>query len=146
VCVNRYKNCACKFRGFIGTKYIRPPCSIRTLAFSPNKFTHPAPCMKRIRKVRNDGVVLTFSGITLQRNVVNISELLSDLWWMDKRPCSATWHPCLKNSPSLGYYTQGNVNESRECDRRSATRISYEYFQSCYGVGCPGVSVVIFGE
>jgi hypothetical protein len=45
--------------------------------------------------------VLPFSGITLQQNILKISELLPDLWWMDKRQYSAPCNPCLKNSLSF---------------------------------------------
>jgi hypothetical protein len=55
--------------------------------------------------------MLPFSGITLQQKMGNISELLGGVWWMGKWPYSATWHPRLKNCPSLykiSIYTQGN--------------------------------------
>jgi hypothetical protein len=43
-----------------------------------------------------------FGSIALQPNIVNISELLLDMWWVDKRSYSAaTWYPCLKNFLSL---------------------------------------------
>jgi hypothetical protein len=45
--------------------------------------------------------MLPFSGTTLQPNILNIGELLPDMWWIDKRPYSATWNPSLKNSPSF---------------------------------------------
>jgi hypothetical protein len=32
------------------------------------------------------GVMLPFIGTTLTQNTLNISELLPELWWMDKRP------------------------------------------------------------
>jgi hypothetical protein len=43
--------------------------------------------------------MLPFSGITLQQNILEISELLPDLWWMDKRQYSAPCNPCLKKIP-----------------------------------------------
>jgi hypothetical protein len=41
-------------------------------------------------------VMPPFSGITSQPSIVNISELLPDLWWIDRRPYSATLHRVLK--------------------------------------------------
>jgi hypothetical protein len=43
--------------------------------------------------------MLPFSGITLQQNILKISELLPDLWWMDKRQYSAPSNPRLKKIP-----------------------------------------------
>jgi hypothetical protein len=43
--------------------------------------------------------MLPFSGIVLQQNILKISELLPDLWWMDKRRYSAPCNPCLKKFP-----------------------------------------------
>jgi hypothetical protein len=45
--------------------------------------------------------MLTFRGITLQQNILKISKLLPDLWWMDKGPYSAPGNPCLKEFPFL---------------------------------------------
>jgi hypothetical protein len=45
--------------------------------------------------------MLPFSGITLQQNILKISELLPELWWMDKRQLSAPCNPCLKKFPFL---------------------------------------------
>jgi hypothetical protein len=61
--------------------------------------------------------MLRFSGMTLQQNVTNISELLPDPWWMDRRPCIASSHPGLENFPSLeenGNEYQINEFEIRE--------------------------------
>jgi hypothetical protein len=40
--------------------------------------------------------MLPFNGITLQPNIINISELLPDLWWIDTLPYRAPWNPHLK--------------------------------------------------
>lgn len=47
-------------------------------------FMHHSPCYNSIRKFRYYGDMLPFCGITLQRNMVIISELFPDLLWMDK--------------------------------------------------------------
>jgi hypothetical protein len=86
---------------FSAIKYTRIPCYIWKAALSPHKFTHPPSCRNWIRTFRNYGIKLPFSGITLQQDIANTSELLLDLWYMDRRPYSATWHPCLKSSPFL---------------------------------------------
>jgi hypothetical protein len=40
--------------------------------------------------------MLPFSGITLQQNIMKISELLPDVSWLDKRQYSTPCNPCLK--------------------------------------------------
>jgi hypothetical protein len=59
--------------------------------------------LRILRRVANEyehlEIMLSFSGITLQQNILKISELLSDLWWMDKRQYSALCNPCLKRMP-----------------------------------------------
>jgi hypothetical protein len=87
---------ACEFRCSI-----RSPCYISKFALSPHDFTHPPPCSKRIRTFRKYGVMLPFNGITLQQNIVKISELLPDLRWMDKRQYSAHAIRVLKSSSSF---------------------------------------------
>jgi hypothetical protein len=136
-------NYYCKFRCSIGSKYITSPCYISKLALSPHKFTHPPPCRKWIRTFRKYDVMLPFSGITLQQNILKISKLLPDLWWMDKRQYSA---PCLKKFPFLRRNRvhilkeiKVQEGENLPCDSRSARRIFK--FQSCYGVGCPGTNI-----
>jgi hypothetical protein len=81
--------------------YITTPCYILKAAFSPHKFTHPPTCCNSTGKFRNYRVMLPSRGITLQLNIENISELLPDLWWMDIRKKSATWHPHFKYSLSF---------------------------------------------
>jgi hypothetical protein len=126
-----------KFRCSIGTKYIRSLCYISKLELSPHKFTHPPPCCKWIRTFSKYGFMMPFSGITLQQNIIKISELLPDLWWWinDSTVLHAT--RAIKNSPSfveiaLIYSRKGKI---WPCHSLSARRIFK--FQSCYGVGCP---------
>jgi hypothetical protein len=76
--------------------YIRSACHISKVALLPHKFTHPPPCCKWIRTFRKYCVMLPFSGITLQLNMVYITQLLPDLWWIDKLPYIAPWNPRLK--------------------------------------------------
>jgi hypothetical protein len=92
--------------------------------------------------------MLPFSGITLQQNILKISELLPDLWWMDKRQYSGPCNQCLKNFPffrrnRIDILKEINVQVGKNlpCDSRSARRI-YK-FQSYYGVGLPGLAVEI---
>jgi hypothetical protein len=134
---------ACKFRCSIGTRYVRSRCYISKLALSPHKFTHPSPWCKWIRTIRTYCVLLPFSGITLQQNILKISELLPDLWWMDKRQYSAPCNPCHEKIPFLrrnrvDILKEINVQvvKNIQCDSRSARRIFK--FQFCYWVGCPG--------
>jgi hypothetical protein len=54
-----------------------------------------------MRTFRKYGVMLPFSGITLQQNILKISKLLPDLWWMDKRQYSLHAIRVLKKSPSF---------------------------------------------
>jgi hypothetical protein len=136
-------NYDCKFRCSVGTKYIRSPCYISKSALSPHKFTHPPQCCKLTRTFRKYGVVLPFSGITLQQNILKISELFPDLWWMDKWQYGAPGNPCLKKIPfprrnRVDILEEINVQVRKilPCDSRSARRIFK--FLSCYGVGCPG--------
>jgi hypothetical protein len=105
-------------------------------------FTHPPPCCKWIRTFRNYGIMMPFSVITLQQNILNISELLPHLWWMDKRQNSAPCNPCHEKIPFLrrnrvDILKEINVHVGKniQCDSRSARCISN--FQSCYGVVCP---------
>jgi hypothetical protein len=142
-------NYYCKFRYPICTKYITSPCYISILALSPHKFTHPPPCCKSIRTFRKYGIMLPFSGITLLQNILKISDLFRDLWWMDKRQYNDPRNPCLKKFP---FFRRNRVYISKEinvhvgkklpCYSRSARRIFK--FQSYYGVGCPGPAVWIF--
>jgi hypothetical protein len=44
--------------------------------------------------------MLRFTGMTLQQNIMEISYLFPDPWWMDGRPCIASLHPGLENFPS----------------------------------------------
>jgi hypothetical protein len=53
------------------------------------------PRCKLIRTFREYGVILPFSGITLQQNILKISDLLPDQWWMDKRQYNAPCNSCL---------------------------------------------------
>jgi hypothetical protein len=53
---------AYKFRTFRGTNYITSPCYTSEVGPSPHKFTHPPPCCKWIRTLRNNGVTMSFSG------------------------------------------------------------------------------------
>jgi hypothetical protein len=48
----------------------------------------------------------------LQQNITNISELLPDPWWMERRPCIASLHPGLENFPSSE--EDGKVYERNE--------------------------------
>jgi hypothetical protein len=119
---------------------ILDPLAIFRKWLSPHKFKHPPPCCKWIRTFRKYGIMLPFSGITLQQYILKISELLRDLWWMDKRHYSAPCYPCLKKIPlrnRVDTLKEINVQVGKNlpCDSRSATRIFK--FQSCYGVGCP---------
>jgi hypothetical protein len=125
---------------------IRSPCQISKLELSPHKFTHPPPCSKWIRTFGKYGVMLPFSGITLQQNILKISELLPDLWWMDKRQYSTPCNPCLNKFPFLRRNRvhilkkiKVQVRKNLPCDSRSARRIFK--FQFCYGVGCPGPNI-----
>jgi hypothetical protein len=88
--------------------------------------------------------MLPLSGITLQQNILNISELLPDLWWMEKRQYSAPRDPCLKKLPFLRRNRVDmlkeihvQVGKNVPCDSRTASRIFK--FQSCYGVSCSAV-------
>jgi hypothetical protein len=127
---------ACKLRCYIGTIYIRSPCYISKLALSPHNFKHPPPCCKWIRTISKYGVMLPFSGITLQQNFMKIGKLLHNLWWMDKGPYSAHCIPCHKKFPFLRRNRVDilkeinvEVGENLPCDSRSARRIFK--FQSC---------------
>jgi hypothetical protein len=64
-----------------------------------HKFTRPPPCRDRTRTSRNGVLMLAFSGVTFRQKSVNISELLGGRM---KGHALLTWHPCLKNAPSLG--------------------------------------------
>jgi hypothetical protein len=104
------------------------------MALSPHNFTHLQPCSKWIRTFRKYGVILPFSGITLQQNILKISELLSDLWWMVKRQYSTPCNPCLKKFPFLrrnrvGIFKEINVQVRKNlpCDSRSVRRISLSF-------------------
>jgi hypothetical protein len=141
-CKYTISNYAYKSRCYIGTKYIRSPCHILKLAPSPHNLTHPPPCWQWIRTFRKYGVMLPFSGITLQQNILKISELLPDLWWMVIRQYRAPCNPCLKNLFFLrinrvDILKEINVQVGRNlpCDSRSARRIFK--IQFCYGIGCP---------
>jgi hypothetical protein len=94
-------NYAYKFRYSIVTKSIKSPCYIWKLAFSPHKFTHPPSSWKWIRTFGRYGVMLPFSGISLQQNILKISVLFPDLWWMEKRPTLLHVIRVLKNFPSF---------------------------------------------
>jgi hypothetical protein len=56
--------------------------------------------------------MLRFCDMTWQQNVTNISELLLDPWWIDRRPCIAQSHPGLENFPSSE--ENGNVYQITE--------------------------------
>jgi hypothetical protein len=134
-----------KFRYTIRTTYVGSPCYISKLALPPHNFTHPPPCCKWIRTFTKYGVMLALSGITLYQNIKKISELLPDLWWIDKRQYCTPCNPCHKNSPSfveIAFICSRKLRyegKNLPCDSRSAIRIFK--FQSCYGVGCPGTYI-----
>jgi hypothetical protein len=53
--------------------------------------------------------MLRFSGMKLEQNITNISELHPDPWWMDRRPCIASSHPGIGNflpRKEMGMYTK----------------------------------------
>jgi hypothetical protein len=139
-------NYDCKFRCSIGTKYVRSPCYISELALSPHKFAHPPPRCKWIRTFRKYGVMLPFSGITLQQNILKISELLPYLWSMDKWQYSTPYNTCLKKFPFLlinrvHILKEIKVQEGKNLPRDSRSARWIFKFQSCYGVGCPGANI-----
>jgi hypothetical protein len=131
---------------FICTKYIRSPWYISKLARSPPQVYASSAVLQMNRTFRKYGVTLPFSGITLQQNILKISELLPDLWWMDKRQYSVPCNPCLqklslvrRNRVYILKESNVQVGKNLQCDSRSAGRIFK--FQSCYGVCCPGAAI-----
>jgi hypothetical protein len=74
-----------------------PPWYSWKVALSPHKFTHHPSSCSWIRTFIKYGVMLPFSGITLRTNIMNISELLPDLWWMEEAAYGLNIQ-CLKTS------------------------------------------------
>jgi hypothetical protein len=79
--------------------------------------------------------MLRFSGVTLEQNIRNISELLPDTWWMDTRPCIASSHKGFENFPSSE--ENGNLYQTNESKFREyiTSRQLLDYFSSGTGSG-----------
>jgi hypothetical protein len=90
---------------------------------STGRFLHPPPCCKWIRIFRNYSVMLPFSSITLQLNILNISVLVPDLSYIVVHGIRA-----LKISLPMqksGWYTEINVQVRNKlpCDSGFANTI-----------------------
>jgi hypothetical protein len=88
--------------------------------------------------------MLPFSGITLQQNILKISELLPDLRWMDKRQYSAPCNPYHKQK-SLSFVEIAFTHSRKlRYKKGKVYHVTVDpldeslSFSPVMGVGCPG--------
>jgi hypothetical protein len=86
--------------------------------------------------------MLLVNGMTCSQKIVNISEVVPALTWMDTRPLQCVLRICVAKVPLLGrkwnntHENDFNVWEILPRDGRTDNRMFL--LQSCYGFGCPG--------
>jgi hypothetical protein len=116
---------------------------VSKVSLPPHKFTLRPRWYKWLQNITYYGVMMPFNGITFPRKIVNISEVVSALTWLDTRLIKWLHCICVDKLPFLGRkfndihgikLKTGGGGES-PCCNRSDNRMFL--FQSCYDVGCP---------
>jgi hypothetical protein len=108
----------------------------------PHEFAHPPRGYNWLQNIKFYAIILPFNGMTFWQKIVNISELVPAMTWLDARPLQCVLRVCVARTSlpwwKMRYYTQKCYNVGRKLQRDSRSHNRSFLFQSCCGVGCHG--------